>query len=474
MASAILSLQSTGAELMSRHLSKTSAVVETRSYLRRLQLDVNRLKVVHVAGTKGKGSVSAFTDALIRSGDVPSLQRPLRTGLFTSPHLRDVRERIRIDGRILPMPDFEKRFWHVFNRLYETRHQCGDSPPMPGFFRFFTVLAVDMFLSHEVDVAIFEVGIGGLLDPTNVIESPLVCGISSIGLDHCEILGYTIASIAAQKAGIIKRHCPVVTCPQSPDAMTAIREKANSEEADLTVVSPLNSSYALGISGDHQRYNAAIAVELAKTVFRHYNREVCHSSFLKSRSTMRALRDCKWPGRCQTLPLLPNLTLFIDGAHTVDSCHACGNWFTSHSDPKAVNILVFNCCHSRNPNLLLRALNIHEKKEFAYFFSCPFQQSRPSLANMPSVMELTGQPHNEHFANSELRWQSTITSVWEHIYTSQKIKKCETKTLLNIAAVISSLKEIASSDPSKQYDVLVTGSLYLAGDVLDAINFHIE
>jgi folylpolyglutamate synthase len=156
--------------------------------------DLNQLKVIHIAGTKGKGSTSAFCEIMLRS-------RGLKTGLFTSPHLLEVRERIRINGRPIGKEVFGTSFFECWERLSTHRKERAT---MPAYFRFLTLMAFHIFIEEKVDVAIIEVGIGGHYDSTNIIPTPYACGISSIGHDHLDILGNTLAQIAWHKAGIFK------------------------------------------------------------------------------------------------------------------------------------------------------------------------------------------------------------------------------------------------------------------------------
>nr|POE69517.1 folylpolyglutamate synthase [Quercus suber] len=159
-----------------------------------LEEEIDGLKIIHVAGTKGKGSTCTFSEAILR-------ECGFRTGLFTSPHLIDVRERFRIDGLEISEDKFLLYFWDCWNRLKE---KVTEHLPMAPLFQFLTLLAFKIFISEKVDVAIIEVGLGGTNDSTNVIEKPVACGITSLGLDHTEILGDTLGKIASHKAGIFK------------------------------------------------------------------------------------------------------------------------------------------------------------------------------------------------------------------------------------------------------------------------------
>lgn len=149
-------------------------------YLKMLDLEepISKLKVIHVAGTKGKGSTCTFAESILRHCG-------FRTGLFTSPHLIDVRERFRLDGVEVCEEDFLAYFWWCWDRL---KDKGNDAAPMPTYFQFLALLAFKIFSEQQVDVAILEVGLGGTFDATNVVQKPIVCGVTSLGYDHMEIL----------------------------------------------------------------------------------------------------------------------------------------------------------------------------------------------------------------------------------------------------------------------------------------------
>ncbi|HEX8077000.1 MAG TPA: Mur ligase family protein, partial [Chthoniobacterales bacterium] len=164
--------------------------------LRQLDVPRNDQRIVHVAGTNGKGSVCAMIDSICRASG-------LRTGLFTSPHLVTYRERIRVDGEMI-----EKQ--QVARGLSELRETIRDWDPHPTFFEITTALALDHFKKENCEVIVLETGLGGRLDATNAI-TPVVSVITPIGYDHEKWLGHTLDAIASEKAGIIKRGVPVVS-----------------------------------------------------------------------------------------------------------------------------------------------------------------------------------------------------------------------------------------------------------------------
>ena len=192
----------------------------------------NALSVIHVAGTKGKGSTCAFVEHIARECGV-------RTGLYTSPHLVDVRERFRIDGVPVSKTVFVKNFWWLKRNIDA---KCRDLGGVPAYFRFLTLLGFRIFAEEKVECCILEVGLGGRLDATNLVRAPVVCGITSLGMDHVEVLGDTLAKIAREKAGIFKPRVPAITSPQPEEAMAALKARATEIEASaLTIAPPLRA-----------------------------------------------------------------------------------------------------------------------------------------------------------------------------------------------------------------------------------------
>lgn len=194
-----------------------------RDWARALCIDPDATPALHVAGTKGKGSVCAYTECVLRRAG-------LKTGLFTSPHLMTVRERFRINGAAIDVDDFRAVFWDVWGKMKQQQQMdrtSGDvlSEP-PAYFRFLTLLGFAAFKRLNVDVSVIEVGLGGRLDATNIMSAPAACCITSLGMDHMAVLGKTLDKIAFEKAGILKPNVPCVLTPQKPEADAVVIARA--------------------------------------------------------------------------------------------------------------------------------------------------------------------------------------------------------------------------------------------------------
>jgi dihydrofolate synthase/folylpolyglutamate synthase len=216
----------------------------TRRLLAELQVDLGDCKVIHVAGTNGKGSVCAMIDSILRA-------QKYRTGLFTSPHLVTFRERIRVGGEMISEEA-------VANGLATIRELVRDWDPHPTFFEIATALALRHFSNAKIEIAILETGLGGRLDATNALQSD-VSVITPIDLDHQQWLGDTMEKIASEKAGIIKPGVPVVCAAQKPEVEEVIRARAVECKAPLQFVNESYDRTTIALPGTRQKHNAALA-----------------------------------------------------------------------------------------------------------------------------------------------------------------------------------------------------------------------
>jgi dihydrofolate synthase / folylpolyglutamate synthase len=268
-------------------------------------------KIIHVAGTNGKGSVCAMIDSICRA-------QGYRTGLFTSPHLVTFRERIRANGEMISEDA-------VANGLTTIRDLVRSWNPHPTFFEIATALALKHFSSTTIEVAILETGLGGRLDATNAVQS-YVSVITSIAFDHQQWLGQSLREIATEKAGIIKSKIPVVSAPQAPDAEKVIRTRAVECEAPLQFVNDSYQKTSLGLSGEYQKQNAALAIAALRAA----------KVDIDDSSIARGLASVDWPARFQRW----DERIVIDGAHNPAAAHILAEtWREIFSDRRAMLIL---------------------------------------------------------------------------------------------------------------------------------------
>jgi folylpolyglutamate synthase len=364
-----------------------SAVEQMRGWIRRIGYepsDFDRLNIVHVAGTKGKGTTCAFVNSILNSCK-KRLGVPTKIGLYTSPHLVSVRERIRINSEPISEKQFAKYFFDVWEALERSALKDGLDPAVkPAYFRFLTLLSFHVFMQENVDVAVYEVGVGGELDSTNIIVHPAATGITTLGIDHVATLGDTIDQIAWHKAGIFKTGSPAFSVRQLKEAETVLKERAKERAVHLQWVEPVPCLREADIkpAENFQFKNAALAVSLAFTVLKKFNvnlSEVPLSSGVNDRSGgpssthlsvtpspphdhaavasedsskrssnkatghtfdftslsklqnlpqefIEGLEDVVWRGRCET-KVCGNQHYYLDGAHTTESLNIASLWF---------------------------------------------------------------------------------------------------------------------------------------------------
>ncbi|MES2694039.1 MAG: folylpolyglutamate synthase/dihydrofolate synthase family protein [Verrucomicrobiota bacterium] len=256
---------------------------------------------VHVAGTNGKGSVSAMLEAILHAAG-------WRTGLYTSPHLVKLGERVQVDRKILS----EQEIVDYVQELAPIAEKLGarEADNQPSFFEFMTGMAFLQFARKTCDIAVIEVGLGGRLDATNIV-TPEISVITSIGLDHCEFLGNELERIAAEKAGIVKSVCPVVIGRMPGVAEETIREIARQRGAQvISVAAEFGEDIAAypetNLEGDYQRWNAATATLVARRLGERWR--------ITEEVIAKGLRQVDWPGRWQRVQLGGRLAV-LDASH---------------------------------------------------------------------------------------------------------------------------------------------------------------
>ncbi len=268
--------------------------------------------VIHVAGTNGKGSTCAMIDSIARASG-------RRSGLFTSPHLIDFRERIKVSGVEIPEEN-------CATMLTELRALCERMEMHPTFFEIALVLAMRWFRIRECEIIVLETGMGGRLDATTAVPAD-ICVITPIGLDHMQWLGNSLEEIAMEKAGILVEGKPAISAPQEAAAQSVLEKEANERRAPLEFITEPLLGYPIALAGEHQKWNAALAVQ---ALFR-------AGLPLNSDTVSYGLSQVKWPGRFEIIR--PGVVL--DGAHNPHAAEVLATtWRQQFPDKKAT--LVFS------------------------------------------------------------------------------------------------------------------------------------
>ena len=310
-----------------------------------------KYRTVHVAGTKGKGSTCTMLAHMLRACG-------FKVGLYTSPHIMDVRERIQINGEMISQAALTRLICQAEPII---ERMAGDKPT---FFEIFTALAFQHFADEQVDVAVIETGLGGRLDSTNVMK-PAVCGLTSISMDHMQQLGPTLAKIAAEKGGILKANIPAISVPQAPEAKRVLKKIAKETQAPLMFTGDdiefsyrVESSRTAGchtriclttarsrfehlpvpLLGEHQALNCGLALALLDELKN-------QGMKIDDNAAIQGLAKVYLPGRMEMIHHDPRV--LVDGAHNADSMRALMRAIGQHI-PYDSMVMVFGCAGDKD------------------------------------------------------------------------------------------------------------------------------
>jgi len=386
-------------------------------------------KTIHIAGTKGKGSVAAMIALVLSSSGY-------KTGLYTSPHLHNLRERISVDGSLISKAEFATAMAEV-KPFIESMKQDTTSRQLT-YFEALTVLAFAYFKKKRVDLQVLEVGLGGRLDATNVTR-PIVCIITPVSLDHTEILGNSLEEIAQEKAGIIKSGCWVVLSPQPEEAASVISDIYREKEAkvvqvgkDVTwrkiggdlyhqslVIEGRTSSYQVSIPllGDYQLENAASAVAALEIL-------ASVGFAISAPDIVQGLARVEWPGRFQVLQQHP--TVLLDGAHNVASMKRLVSNVKAYFNYKRILLVFGTSCDKDIPGIIEELVPL-----------CP-------------QVIVTQAPHSRAASPSNLAAE----------FTKRGIKP-------EIGETVAQALSRALSLADRTDLICITGSLFIVGEALD-------
>jgi dihydrofolate synthase / folylpolyglutamate synthase len=333
------------------------------------------VKVIHVAGTNGKGSTCAMIDSIARACGQ-------RCGLFTSPHLIDFRERIQVNGE-----EISEEL--CAEMLTELRAICECMETHPTFFEITFVLAMRWFRHRACEIIILETGMGGRLDATTAAPAD-VCVITPIGMDHTQWLGDTIEKIALEKAGIFVSGKPAISAPQDRKVTDVLEKEANEQRVPLSFVEEPLLGYPMALAGEHQRWNAALAVAALDRV----------GIFLSSDSVRYGLTQVNWPGRFEVIQ--PGVIL--DGAHNPQSAEIlAATWLQNFPREKAS--LIFSAVEGKDIAGILAVLAPLAVK----IFLCPVDNPRAVTARELADFLPRDPPPHEVFETFQMAFAAAKT-----------------------------------------------------------------
>ncbi|NLL93524.1 MAG: bifunctional folylpolyglutamate synthase/dihydrofolate synthase [Clostridiales bacterium] len=356
--------------------TKEKSSDNTAKILEKLNNPQDSFKVIHVAGTNGKGSTCAFAERILRTMGI-------RTGLFTSPHLLKVNERISICGENIDDANLVSIFLKVQAAISEIVKQGGIHP---SFFEYMFILAVTAFAKNEVEVAILEVGMGGRLDATNIVKSALVSVITSISMDHMEILGDTIEKIAGEKAGIIKPEIPVVYYGENNEVSAVIEGVASKLKCDIckitkksvNIIRKNHKSIDFSISNMYDKYGMLTIPFVME--YQAINATLAVNAIIRSgynptsEQILKGLASTTWSGRMEEV----TDGIYIDGAHNYEGIEEFVSFVNSVATNHTVKILFSVVKEKEFLEMIHLIASIQNCKEF---YVAPISNARALAAS---------------------------------------------------------------------------------------------
>lgn len=371
-----------------------------------------QLRFIHLAGTNGKGSTAAMLEGVYRASG-------LRVGLFTSPHLVSFAERIQVNRRMISEPEVVRLAGEIQPLLKQF-----SSDAHPTFFEVVTVMALRYFAEQNCDLVIWETGLGGRLDATNIV-TPLASIITNIQFDHERWLGHTLANIASEKAGIIKAGMPAITGATEPEALAVIQEIARRRQSPLTLVTPDQTrrppldEIELPLLGWHQRLNAALALATVTAL---------QATLPVSDAAVReGLSQVQWAGRMQLVKLPDGRKILLDGAHNPGGAATLRAALAEHF-PGERPALILGVLEDKNWHLMCEILAPLARRVLCV----PVSSERTTASEM-------------------------LVGICQHVSPKAEVRAC--------ASLADALRAVADEPFA-----VIAGSLYLIGEAMEQLH----
>ncbi|KAI1169962.1 folylpolyglutamate synthase [Nemania sp. FL0916] len=428
---------------------------------------VDKLNIIHVAGTKGKGSTCAFVESFLRAyGERTGF--PRKTGLYTSPHLIDPEERIRINFQPLERHLFTKYFFEVWDILSEE-----ESPPR--FLQLFALLATHVFLREGVETAVFETHHGGEYDATNFFSQPVATIITPLGMDHANQLGPTLRNIAWHKAGIFKSKVHAFSAPQDSSVISVLESRATELEVPLKFVAddPKLPNDAVQLKPDVQRGNASVALACIRSFVQRLSPD---KPFLLE-DIKKGVSQFTWPGRFQYITRGTS-QWFLDGAHNEMSVVKAAEWFgetaaTMQSSSQTRRALIFaQVSQERDSSDVFKALALALKNiRFDHVVLARYNKGSSTDTDTESQLRSVPALHRPPnpllhpflspivFLELLLIINSDFAIIWRGVQPDSAIHlESSVEDAMNVTEGLAA--------DSESFQIFVTGSLHLVGGAL--------
>lgn len=341
------------------------------------------LKCIHVAGTNGKGSVCAIIESILRKAGI-------KTGLYTSPHIFEYTERIKVCGEDICRSDFAELVFVICKLADENNIHLTE-------FEILTAAAFKYFADKKCEVVILETGLGGRYDATNVIKSNLCSIITHIDLDHTERLGNTKDKIAFEKAGIIKEHCPVFTC----EGYECIRDTADEKDALMVMVSPFEDTTELALKGTCQQENLSLALAAVRHLFPQISQDII----------LEGMRSVKHQCRFQ---YIENKNIIVDASHNPNGALALRESLDMYF-PSTKRRYVFGCLKNKDYEKMMQILFTRGDEIYFYHFNNP---NSCTLEELQAVCEL---PSEKFISLENLPQDGTLTVICGSFYMMNEV-----------------------------------------------------